>query len=114
MENSKRMNKVLAGFFSEGGYVTSEISDGDTFFVSHGGESYFLKFCKENEGSDYLPGECLFHTEKQLELEGDLLIITAQNVYLRDDPWFQETIRKKLVQRMIPDMKRRKPSRINV
>ena len=86
MENSKRMNKVLAGFFSEGGYVTSEISDGDTFFVSHGGESYFLKFCKENEGSDYLPGECLFHTEKQLELEGDLLIITAQNVYLRDDP----------------------------
>lgn len=31
MENSKRMNKVLAGFFSEGGYVTSEISDGDTF-----------------------------------------------------------------------------------
>lgn len=43
-----------------------------------------------------------------------LLIITAQNVYLRDDPWFQETIRKKLVQRMIPDLKRRKPSRINV
>ena len=78
------------------------------------GQSYFLKFCKENEGSDYLPGECLFHTEKQLELEGDLLIITAQNVYLRDDPWFQETIRKKLVQRMIPDLKRRKPSRINV
>lgn len=56
----------------------------------------------------------MFHTEKQLELEGDLLIITAQNVYLRDDPWFQETIRKKLVQRMIPDLKRRKPSRINV
>ena len=46
-------------------------------------------------------------SEKQLELEGDLLIITAQNVYLRDDPWFQETIRKKLVQRMIPDLRKK-------
>ena len=82
MENSKRMNKVLAGFFSEGGYVTSEISDGDTFFVSHGGESYFLKFCKEMKGAIICRENVCRTLQKQLELEGDLLIITAQKCLL--------------------------------
>lgn len=65
--------KALAGFFPAGAEVAAEITDGDTYFVNHGERSYFLKLCKEQEGQDYLPGECLFHTEKQLELEGKIL-----------------------------------------
>lgn len=65
--------KALSGFLPAGAKVAAEVADGDTFIVEQGERSYFLKLCSQQEGRDYLPGECLFHTEEQLELEGEIL-----------------------------------------
>ena len=73
MTNLQLAQKALEGFLPAGAQVAAEVADGDTFFVKQGESAYFLKLCKEQEGRDYLPGECLFHTGEQLELEGKIL-----------------------------------------
>lgn len=67
------IQKALCAFFSQEASLYKEMADGDTFLVEDKNKLFFLKLCKEEEGADYLPPECLYHTGEQLEWEGRIL-----------------------------------------
>lgn len=67
------IQKAIRAFFTQEASLYKEMADGDTFSVEDKDKHYFLKLCREAEGADYLPPECLYHTGEQLEWEGRIL-----------------------------------------
>ena len=75
-----KLHKILSFYNINAKSIINQNEDNDVFKATDNkGESYLLKIYKKNNNYDIIPGENIYHTYKQIQIESEILYLLADS-----------------------------------